>query len=52
VAELDRELADIISFTLRKEAEFVGQLEALELEVHSLEKQHLVGWVLHSLGVA
>lgn len=39
VAEMDKELADIIAFTLRKEAELVSQLEALDLEVHSLEKQ-------------
>ncbi|GFH22610.1 SPX domain-containing protein, partial [Haematococcus lacustris] len=36
--EMDRELADIIAFYMKKEAETLSKLEALDLEVHSLER--------------
>ncbi|GFH21625.1 SPX domain-containing protein, partial [Haematococcus lacustris] len=35
---MDRELADIIAFYMKKEAETLSKLEALDLEVHSLER--------------
>uniref|UniRef100_A0A7S0WPN7 SPX domain-containing protein n=1 Tax=Chlamydomonas leiostraca TaxID=1034604 RepID=A0A7S0WPN7_9CHLO len=36
--ELDKELADIISFFMRKEADTISRLEILDLEIHSYEK--------------
>lgn len=37
IKALDKELADIIRFYMTKEAEILGKLEQLDLEIHSLE---------------
>ena len=42
---LDKELADIVAFYMKKEAETLSKLSALELEVHGMEPRSLGGAV-------